>query len=562
MIYFAKHIILLFVLILFSISESQCDPTPKIPTTASLSTSIYPHHRFLFQSHNVTQHRNIRINDTEITSDGKREAGEPSIWINPKSPNEIMAGSNLHFWYFSQDSGKTWETNILKSSYGVWGDPCIITNANGEFIFSHLANPPKDNYPDGSWIDRIVTQTFKRESSTFTDGTFAQKNGTKAQDKQWMALCPRTDNIYMTWTEFDKYGTSDKDKHSRILFAKSTDGGDSWSASSTISKFEGDCTDSDFTTEGAMPAVTPDGTIIIIWSFDSKLWMQRSEDEGKTWLSEEVAIHDQIGGWDYSIPGLSRSNGFPVVKADYFSSDEKGTIYLNWSDQTFGLNDTDIWFSKSTDKGQTWSDRKKVNDDNSGNHQFLTWMDVDPSNGNIYFVFYDRRNYLDNQTDVFMAISKDKGETFQDFKISEGPFIPKEKIFLGDYNNLSVRDNIIRPIWTRQDSGVQHIMTSLVNPSEIVSSVESPFTTFKAYPNPFYNNLFLEYDNDKHQVIDLDIVNIQGIFVKNIFSSKYLKPKNYQFNLISYFSELTTGIYFLKLKSKSGVETFKILYKD
>ena len=532
MIYFIKHIILIFILVLFFISES------------------------------FSQHRNIRINDVNLTSDGKREANEPSIWINPKNPNEIMAGSNLHFWYFSKDSGNTWETNILRSSYGVWGDPCIITNASGEFIFSHLSSPDTSVHSDGSWIDRIVTQTFLKESSTFTDGTFLQKNETKAQDKQWMALCPKTDNVYMSWTEFDKYGSSDKDKHSRILFAKSTNGGDSWSSSKTISTFEGDCMDSDFTTEGAMPVITPDGTVIVVWSFDDKLWIQRSEDQGETWLSEEREIHNQIGGWEYSIPGLGRSNGFPIVKADYFSPDGNGTIYLNWSDQAFGFNDTDIWFSKSTDKGETWSKKTKVNDDDSGNHQFLTWMDVDQSTGYIYFVFYDRREYLDNQTDVYMAISKDKGETFQNFKISESTFTPSEKKFLGDYNNLSVRDNIIRPVWTRQDSGVQYIMTALVEPDKIISSVESPFATFKAYPNPFYDNLFLEYNNSKHQVIDLDIVNIQGIFVKNIFSGKYLKPKNYQFNLISYFSDLTPGIYFLKLKSKSGVETFKILYKD
>ncbi len=513
----------------------------------------------LIVSESFGVHKNIIINDLSVTGKG---ANEPSIWINPENINEIMAGSNLKFWYYSTDAGESWTSHVLESSYGVWGDPCIITNANGEFIFSHLSNPPKDQHPDGSWIDRIVTQTFKRESSTFTDGVYLKKSGTKAQDKQWMVLCPKTDNIYMSWTEFDQYGSSNPEKRSRILFAKSTNGGDSWGSSTTLSKFEGDCIDSDMTTEGALPTVTPDGTIIVVWSFDSKLWMQRSSDEGETWFSEEREIHDHVGGWNYSVPGLGRCNGFPIVKADYFTGDDNGTVYLNWSDQTNGLDDTDIWFSKSGDKGETWSKKTRVNDDNSGNHQFLTWMDVDKTTGYIWFVFYDRREHLGNQTDVYMAVSKDKGESFQNFKVSESSFAPSEGHFFGDYNNISAHQSIIRPVWVRRESGVQYIMTAKVEPDSLNTSLDSPFAKLRAYPNPFHDKLFLEYENISHQRINLDIVNVQGIVVKNIFSGKYLKPMLYQFELITHFSDLSPGIYFLKLRNKSGILVYKLFYKD
>jgi len=51
-------------------------------------------------------------------------------------------------------------------------------------------------------------------------------------------------------------------------------------------------------------------------------------------------------------------------------------------------------------------------------------MDIDQTNGNLYFVFYDRRTYTDNQTDVYMAISTDGGTNFSNVKISESPFSP------------------------------------------------------------------------------------------------------------------------------------------
>lgn len=115
------------------------------------------------------------------------------------------------------------------------------------------------------------------------------------------------------------------------------------------------------------------------------------------------------GGWNIGIPGLDRANGLPITKCDLSGGANHGTIYINWCDQRNGTGNTDVWLSKSTDGGNTCSPPAKVNDDNSNKHQFLTWMDIDQTKGNLYFVFYDRRAYSDNRTDVFIAISNDGG---------------------------------------------------------------------------------------------------------------------------------------------------------
>src|SRR6185436_20012597 len=96
----------------------------------------------------------------------------------------------------------------------------------------------------------------------------------------------------------------------------------------------------------------------------------------------------------------------------------------NWSDQRNGVNNTDIWLSKSIDGGNTWTAPNKVNDDNSGRHQIMTWMALDQVTGWLWFVFYDRRNYGGANTDVFMAVSKDGGANFQNIKVSATPFVP------------------------------------------------------------------------------------------------------------------------------------------
>jgi len=390
----------------------------------------------------MAQYQNITIDDT-----GSPE--EPSIMVNPHNTNQLVAGSNISYYYYSEDGGFTWTKGILNCpEYGVWGDPCIIVDTAGSFYFFHLSDPL-----NGSWIDRIVAQKFDFSTYTWTGGTYTGLNGTKVQDKAW-AVVDSTDNtIYVTWTQFDHYGSSDPADSSIILFSKSTDAGETWSTAKRINKIAGDCVDSDNTVEGAVPAVGPDGEIYVAWAGPEGIVFDKSYDGGDTWLDDDIFISDQPGGWDYDIPGVSRCNGLPITCCDLSNSPYRGTIYVNWTDHRNGENDTDVWIAKSTDGGNTWSAPIRVNDDPAGSEQFLSWMTIDGANGNIYVVFYDRRNYTDNNTDVYVARSVDGGETFENIKVSESPFLPYSSVFFGDYTNITAYNGHVRPIWTRLQDG-------------------------------------------------------------------------------------------------------------
>jgi hypothetical protein len=89
-------------------------------------------------------------------------------------------------------------------------------------------------------------------------------------------------------------------------------------------------------------------------------------------------------------------------------------------------------------------------------------MDIDQTNGNIYFVYYDRRAHENTSTDVYMSFSKDGGKTIEDIKISKDSFTPDENIFFGDYINIAVHDNVIRPIWPRMDAGKISLWVGLI----------------------------------------------------------------------------------------------------
>ena len=386
---------------------------------------------------------------------------EPSIAIDPKNPSIMAAGSILSDYYYSKDGGKTWKSSTLKSSYGVYGDPVLMFDDRGRIYYFHLSN-----YDKGEWLDRIVCQSANKVNGKFTDGSYTKPNGIKAQDKHWVAYDPENSIIYLTWTEFDEYESKKPEDSSRIVFARSLDRGASWTEPVRISYFNGDCLDNDFTVEGAVPAVGPNGELYITWTGPKGLVFQKSLDGGMTWMNREQVIAEHFGGWTINIPGIYRANGLPILHCDRSEGPNKGTLYLNWCDQKAGSDDTDVWLMKSTDGGETWSERIRVNQDDPGKHQFFTWMTVDQSSGYLYFVYYDRRNHPGIETDVYAAISRDGGSTFQELKLTDTPFKPNQSQFFGDYLNIAAVDGVVRPIFPRSDNLEISLWVALINETD------------------------------------------------------------------------------------------------
>tara|TARA_B100001245_G_scaffold199496_1_gene159035 strand:- start:1976 stop:3361 length:1386 start_codon:yes stop_codon:yes gene_type:complete len=385
---------------------------------------------------------------------------EPALAVSKTDPAYQVAGAILDQVFYSSDSGKTWTRDTLKSSYGVWGDPVLISDYQGNFYFLHLSDPTGENWRSEEILDRIVCQKSTDNGKTWNDGSYMGMHHPKDQDKQW-SVADRKGTVYTTWTQFDKYGSKEEEDRSNILFSKSTDGGKSWSDAISINQFSGDCLDGDQTTEGAVPAVTEDGTVYVAWGYDNKIWFDRSEDGGETWLKEDKVVADQPGGWDIEIPGLMRANGMPVTVVNNKEGEYKGEVYVNWVDERNG--NFDVWFARSTDGGDTWSEPQKVNDDDTEADQFFTWLSCDQTTGYLYCMFYDRRNYKDLQTDVYLASSKDGGRSWVNEKISEKPFTPNPNVFFGDYNHIDAYQGVVRPIWTRYDKGGRtSIWTALI----------------------------------------------------------------------------------------------------
>lgn len=500
---------------------------------------------------------NIRAQYQNVMITNTGSPNEPAICINPKNTNQVVAGSNLNFYYYSTNSGLNWSKATLTSSYTVWGDPSITVDTAGNFYYGHLTNPMGSYF-----IDRIVVQKSTNGGMNWSNGTYTGFIPPKQQDKEWLCVDPYNNNIYMTWSQFDSYGSSNPADSSVILFSSSTDAGETWSNALRINKFAGNCLDEDNTAEGAVPCTGPDGEIYVSWSIDEKIVFNKSTDGGISWLPEESFVTSQPGGWDFAVPGIYRANGFPVTSCDLSNGPDRGTIYINWSDQRNGTTDTDVFMIKSTDGGNTWSDVKRVNDDPSGRQQFFTWMTIDQTTGYLYFVFYDRRDYTTLQTDVYMAKSTDGGETFQNFKVSATPFTPNSSVFFGDYTNITAANNKVRPIWARLDNTSLSIYTAIVDiPTSIKvlnSSVPLSFKIYANYPNPFNPVTKIKFDvvNEQKGNVRLTIYDLSGKEIGRLIDDN-LESGTYEVEWDG--SAFASGTYFCKMESGNYTDTISLV---
>lgn len=500
-----------------------------------------------------------------VTIDNKTYGpNEPSIYINPANPAQIVAASNINNHYVSSDTGKTWEIKTLRSSLGVYGDPVIYADEYGNFYFCHLSATKTKKYPN--WIDRIVVQKSDNGGKNFNDGTFAGLNGDKEQDKHWIVKDQHSllhkDNIYLSWTEFDNYDSKDPQDHSRIQFARSVDGAASFEQAITISDTVGDCLDDDNTLEGATPAIGKNGEVYVAWSGYGKIYFDKSLDGGRTWGKDRV-IATQDEGWVLDFDQIYRSNGLPILVADHSRGKYKNRLYLLWGESLQGIGG-EIKLKYSDNGGDTWSDEITVNSSSVGD-QFLPHIAIDQTDGTVYVVFYDRRNSTSNLLmDVYVAFSEDGGQTFTNKLITPQPFIPPGKeVFFGDYIGISAHRGIVRPIWTGTDenlNGKLNIQTALLTKDLLKSNSQIlTDTLFFKYFKGEANNTFVLYSNEViNYSIKLNVKKHKYSLIGKTYRKKYVKP----FCDVGFDFKDTNGVYINTAKGKKAKLKMHIKGKD
>lgn len=403
-----------------------------------------------------------------ITEESAIQPAEVSIAINPTNPNNIIGvsfqyanpGGVSNFAYVTTDGGKTWKTMATKNVKGITqGDDVITFDASGAAHHAFIAFAGIRVPRPRRAVTGIIVNSTRDGGTSWEEPVPAidhLNSVTPFEDKPAITTDMSADSrfknsIYLAWTRFDEYqgdgfkGT-EPDCKSHIFFTASRDGGKTFAMPFRISDSTGDCADSDNTLEGAVPATGVNGEVYVVWAGPKGLYFDKSLDGGLTFGKDKI-IAEMPGGWDIEMEGIERSNGMPVTKVDISQSPHRGTIYVNWIDQRNG--DTDVFLMASKDGGQSWSQPLRVNDDQvkNGKAQFFTWMAVDPVDGAINIVFYDRRDYSGTKTALTLARSIDGGKTFVNHKVNLAPFECHKEVFFGDYIGIDAYGGLVTPIF-------------------------------------------------------------------------------------------------------------------
>ena len=165
-------------------------------------------------------------------------------------------------------------------------------------------------------------------------------------------------NWVAVWCSADTLdGTLDIDED--IFVSRSTDNGETWSASAALNTNAADDADDD-----RAPHVTTDGAgnWVAVWQYepsrgakigsDADLLVSQSTDNGATWTAPAVLNTNAASdsGWDYA-PSVTTDSAGNWVAVWYSTDDLSGTIGT----------DRDIFVSQSTDNGATWTEPAVLN---------------------------------------------------------------------------------------------------------------------------------------------------------------------------------------------------------
>lgn len=331
----------------------------------------------------------------------QNKQNEPSIAQNPKDALNLIAGANdeidlpgcsstgcpfvanvgLSGVYISHDGGSSWTQfsapsggsntasfngdgsrihtlpgfGSLASTLGLPGlasdgDPAIAFSADGTAYYASLAGIR------GTTVGDLLTVSRSIDSgASWSDPVLAtnKDNPVDFNDKEaiWADKSPTSrfkNNVYVSWTLFIARGNAEP-----IMFSRSTDGGQTFSAATKLSASYNNNTIGG--RQGSTIRTDPAGNIYVIWESgvtingtktDAQVFA-KSTDGGVTFSNPKVI--STVTDIPSPLPGSSFRN-------DSFASADigpTGAVYVAWTDYRSGHGQ--VLISSSVNGGSTWS---------------------------------------------------------------------------------------------------------------------------------------------------------------------------------------------------------------
>ncbi len=539
--------------------------------------------------------------------------------INPTNPNNIVVSpinqntSNPLSAitcpiYYTNDQGNTWQKsnfitrpNFQNIMLAGGGDPVLIFDAEGtlylswiNLVVSYITQPenPTQIIPDSMYavmhyaISKDGGANFEFENTQYVGkiqkSRYSQGSGISFMlDKQWMAsdLAPDSKyfgNVYMSALQLNMdFSSPDIGTH-LMVFTKPTSEKYFNKTGTNVTRGQSFV----FIQFGALD-VDNNGVLHVTFtgaktSNSLGLYYASSSDGGETFTTPRLITNArgtvQQFGEQESVTGIDNSRLYPCpyLAIDKSRGEGENTLYLTWTANGINSNANrgmDVYLSKSTDGGNSWTTPKIVNIHPSGRkiHAFYSSINVS-SDGTLLISYYDRRHEPTSaSTHYYLAVSKDMGETFTELQLTSGPMNfarigqRNNDFGIGEYNAIVSDGKYAFPVWAdgRTNDGNINIYMAKIDtenlsqtslPDEIVSIYSNIFVT-NLYPNPASNilNIKIQVNKDDHVTFALHDINGKLILTGDY---GFLETGEHNFDLD--LKQLPQGQYMISLTGKRG----------
>jgi hypothetical protein len=459
--------------------------------------------------------------DVPVTTTNTTQS-ENSIFIDPSTAAMVVNSNNSTNYpatgtvygadaLTSSDSANTWGGTTQGPTGNNSGDPAVVINHSGRWFIGYINSGSGQSvaYSDnqgGTWTSKVVATAP------------AGFNNMLDKNHMWIdnsLSSPYTGNLYNAWTTFG--GNSDGE----IGVSRSDDAGLTWKPVIHVSS----AANAGSHNQGVNIKTGPNGEVYVVWAIydgwptdENALAIARSFDGGQTFLPATRIIENIRGIRNHAVTQNMRVNSFPSVAVDISNGENRGNIYVVWTNvNTPGVNTgqgVEIYLIKSSDQGVTWSTPVKVNTDPLGTNKqhYLPWITCDPANGNIAVIFYDNRNVSPSQAEAWCSVSVDAGETFTDFAVSDVAFTPTPipnlaDGYMGDYLAIAAQDGVVYPCWT--DTRTGYAMT-YVSPFLLTPAMNQAYIAYQDHDLNDYSagNNNGTPDFGENLLLTLDVKNI------------------------------------------------------
>ncbi len=543
--------------------------------------------------------KNVNAEGETVVSDNSIPESEVHAIINPTDTNNIVVspiksdqnnGISCPV-YYTTDFGDTWQVSSFvnmphesgKSSMG-GGDPVFAADNNGRIYFSwidlygDLGDLIAGSMPMGifwAYSDDGGATWTQPEHDTILLGHMNPLTSAvidPVSDKQWMTV-DRTNgqyegNLYISYVTIGQR----PDSSAFYMIKCKTKPADTLAFTTEANVTDTTGASQFLFVQFSSLAVDNNGNVHVTFygsrdGYELAVYHSVSTDGGQS-FSVPNKISDvkfnlpifQVEPYD-TIPGINSQRTYP---SPYVAADQNnGNIYMTWT--AFGINSdagqkSQIYFSKSTDNGATWSTPIVINDDNANVDNYYSSITVAP-NGNVVVSWYDRRGDVTNNinTNYYYAVSTDGGNTFGEnlqVTIFSTDFSTvgnaNSNFGIGEYTQVLSTGNYTIPVWTdgRTNDGDLNIYAAFLSPTftgvNRLQTINENISLSNVYPNPVSNVANADLSVKAQTNVNVSIIDAKGVVVKNIFNKTISGKQTITFNV----DDLENGNYFIKVNSK------------